>query len=47
MLADLVVAPEAQIDLDDAYVWYERQRPGLGEEFLSSLDACVESDDTR
>ena len=25
--------------LDDAYLWYERQRPGLGEEFLVAVDA--------
>jgi plasmid stabilization system protein ParE len=30
-------------DLTEAYAWYEDRRPGLGEEFLSSLDACVEA----
>lgn len=25
------------------YIWYEGRRTGLGEEFLSSVDACLES----
>lgn len=41
--ADLVVAPEAEQDITEAYAWYERRRAGLGEEFLSSVDACMES----
>lgn len=42
MGAELVIAPEAEQDLDEAYLWYERQRVGLGEEFLTSVDACIE-----
>ena|SRR5579864_1312710 len=42
MPANLVVAPEAELDIAEAYVWYERRRIGLGEEFLSSVDACIE-----
>ena len=42
MAVRLVVAPEAEFDLAEAYVWYERRRAGLGEEFLSSADACME-----
>jgi plasmid stabilization system protein ParE len=42
MPAKLVVAPEAELDIAEAYVWYERRRTGLGEEFLSSVDACIE-----
>jgi hypothetical protein len=41
--AELVVAPEAEQDIADAYAWYEEQRPGLGEEFLSCVDACLEA----
>ena len=41
MGADLVIAPEAEHDLDEAYAWYEEQRNGLGEEFLTSADACI------
>ncbi len=42
MAARLVVAPEAEFDISDAYDWYEGRRTGLGEEFLSSVDACME-----
>jgi plasmid stabilization system protein ParE len=38
----LVFAPDAELDISEAYIWYETHRLGLGEEFLSSLDACVE-----
>jgi hypothetical protein len=40
--ADLVIAPEAEVDIAEAYIWYEGRRAGLGEEFLSSVDACLE-----
>ncbi|HEY6330194.1 MAG TPA: type II toxin-antitoxin system RelE/ParE family toxin, partial [Blastocatellia bacterium] len=39
MAAELVFAPETEQDVIEAYTWYERQRSGLGEEFLSCLDA--------
>jgi plasmid stabilization system protein ParE len=41
MAAKLVIAPEVQQDLAEAYAWYEQRRVGLGEEFLSSVDACI------
>ena len=43
MAAELVVAAEAEQDILEAYVWYEGRRPGLGEEFLTSVDAGIES----
>ena len=43
MAAELITAPEAENDIADAYAWYESRRPGLGEEFLSCVDACVEA----
>ncbi len=42
MAADLVLLPEAEKDLSEAYEWYENCRYGLGEEFLSCVDACLE-----
>jgi plasmid stabilization system protein ParE len=33
----VVVRPAAAADIEDAYNWYESQRPGLGEEFLAAL----------
>jgi len=43
MPAELIIAPEAEQDVADAYAWYESRRPGLGEEFLSCVDACIQS----
>ena len=42
MAAKLVVAPEAELDITEAYIWYESRQAGLGEEFLSSVDASIE-----
>jgi len=41
MAAELILAPEAEQDLAEAYEWYENRRAGLGEEFLSCVDACL------
>ena len=35
--------PPARQDLADAFAWYERQSPGLGLEFLRSVEATVVS----
>jgi toxin ParE1/3/4 len=35
----LIVRPEAEEDINDAYRWYESQRIGLGAEFIE----CVET----
>jgi plasmid stabilization system protein ParE len=43
MAADLVIAPEAELDITEAYAWYEDSRVGLREEFLGSIDACIEN----
>ena len=43
MPAELVFAPEVEQDLTEAYDWYEGHRPGLGEEFLSCVDACIQA----
>jgi len=42
MDAELIFAPEAEQDLAEAYNWYEGRRPGLGEDFLSCVDASVQ-----
>ena len=39
----LAVAPEAERDITEAYLWYEDRRTGLGEEFVRAVDACLES----
>ena len=43
MAAELIVAPEVEGDLAEAYAWYERQRAGLGEDFLSCVDSCIQA----
>jgi plasmid stabilization system protein ParE len=43
MAVELVIAPEAGQDIADAYGWYEGRRAGLGEEFLSCVDACIQA----
>ena len=43
MAADLILAPEAEEDIAAAYGWYEGRRLGLGEDFLSAVEACLES----
>jgi plasmid stabilization system protein ParE len=42
MAIDLTLAPEVEFDITEGYLWYERRRVGLGEEFLSSVEACLE-----
>jgi plasmid stabilization system protein ParE len=37
----LVFRPEVQEELNEAYSWYESQKPGLGDEFLDCLDETV------
>ena len=43
MPGELIIAPEAEEDISEACAWYELQRTGLGEEFLSCVDACIEA----
>lgn len=43
MAAEVILAPEAEQDIAEAYAWYEGRRPGLGEEFLSCVEACIEA----
>jgi plasmid stabilization system protein ParE len=39
----LIISPEAEADLIQAYRWYEEQVEGLGSEFLLCVDACIKS----
>jgi plasmid stabilization system protein ParE len=42
MAAELILAPETEHDIAAAYHWYEGQQPGLGEDFLRRVDACIQ-----
>jgi plasmid stabilization system protein ParE len=37
----LLVRPAAAADTEEAYLWYEKQRVGLGEEFLAAVDSLL------
>jgi hypothetical protein len=48
MRLPVVFRPEARDEVDEAYAWYERQRPGLGEEFLAAVGrSWIESSRTQ
>ena len=38
MIRRIIIRPEADADIEEAYRWYEKQRDGLGADFL----LCVE-----
>jgi plasmid stabilization system protein ParE len=37
----VLVRPAAAADIEEAFLWYERRRPGLGEEFLETVNASL------
>ena len=37
----LVVHPRVEAQLGEAYLWYERERTGLGAEFIAAVDAAI------
>lgn len=39
----IILRPEAERDLTNTYLWYEEQSPGLGVDFIRSVDACLSS----
>ncbi|BAZ28548.1 plasmid stabilization system protein [Cylindrospermum sp. NIES-4074] len=39
MTYKVLITPEAELDLEDAYNWYEQQIMGLGSEFIRVVDA--------
>ena len=43
----LVLKPRAILMAKDAYDWYEAQRRGLGEIFLTELDTCYKKIQTN
>lgn len=43
MVGELITTTEAEQDIAEAYAWYENRQIGLGEEFLSCLDVCMEA----
>ena len=43
MTLPLIIRPEAEEELSESYDWYERQRPGLGDDFLLRVEAALDS----
>ena len=37
-----VIRPAAAADIEAAFLWYERQRAGLGEEFLAAVRSAMD-----
>ena len=37
----LIIRPETELDIRDAFEWYEAQTPGLGSEFIRAVDNCL------
>jgi len=42
MKKPLIIEPEAERDIADAYTWYEQQRPGLGDDFALCVEAGLQ-----
>lgn len=40
--ASIIVQPEAEADLAEAFDWYERRRPGMGHDFLAEVDRVLQ-----
>ena len=38
----VLIRPAAAADVEDAFAWYERQRPGLGVDFRLELQAALD-----
>ena len=38
----LVVRPAAAADIEEAFLWYEERRSGLGDEFLEAVQSALE-----
>lgn len=43
MIRPLVIRPEAEAEMTEAFDWYEERIPGLGNDFLLCVDATLNS----
>jgi plasmid stabilization system protein ParE len=37
----VIIRPNAEADVREAWLWYESQRPGLGDELLTEVHAAI------
>ena len=42
-MSPLIIRPIAAAEIDEAYLWYEAQRIGLGEEFLAEVNGALDT----
>lgn len=42
MSYQLIVKEEAVIEIEDAFLWYEKEKEGLGWEFIAALEGYYE-----
>jgi plasmid stabilization system protein ParE len=42
VILPLIITGEAEVDLAEAKAWYERQRVGLGVEFVENVQQCLQ-----
>jgi plasmid stabilization system protein ParE len=40
-MTQIIFRPAAAADVEDAFRWYERQRVGLGNEFLAAIESTL------
>ncbi|MBI4461190.1 MAG: type II toxin-antitoxin system RelE/ParE family toxin [Acidobacteria bacterium] len=38
-----ILRPAAAADIEEAFLWYERQRAGLGDDFLAAVQATLDN----
>ena len=43
MAKSLIILPETEQDITEAYDWYQERELGLGEEFLRCVDASIQT----
>ena len=41
MTRQLIIRVQAETDMTGAAIWYENQRPGMGEEFLAEVEVAI------
>ncbi len=41
VMRQIIVRPEAEAEVQQAFDWYEEQSKGLGLEFLRAIEACL------
>ena len=41
MVERVIFTPESEDDVSESFNWYESREPGLGEDFLRCVEACI------